>query len=434
MSVDWTLNESLSLKNILALRGYSSSWSEDNDESIWPVGLGIEGLDHHQFSEELRVNGRWGALLDYTVGGFYFRELTVYPAHEDLRSVFPTLAGIFNFIQNDPTLAHDKAGYLHLIYHLTPQFDATFGARFTDQDKLYHYVRLNPQGGTGGSATLVGSLNGASAYYHANRWDWRGNLSYHLTDQAMVYGQYSTGFKGGGVDPRPFYVQQAVQFNPESLATYEVGTKSSWFDNHLRTNLDGFFSQYRDIQLTLLQCAGVGGVPPAFGTPCALPYNAGSGHEKGVEFETQLSVGGFRADANLSYIDFKYVSLNAATGVSLSMVTPWTPRWQGGAGVQYTIPFTAGSFTGRIDGTTRSGIYTNAVNGPYNHIGGYTVYNAHLMWEPPKGNWQISVQGKNITDKHYWLNVFDLASSGGASVGGVPSPPLEVDLEIKHTM
>jgi iron complex outermembrane receptor protein len=434
MSVDWTLSDTLSVKNTVALRGYSSTWSEDNDESIWPVGLGIEGMDHHQFSEELRLTGSWRSLLDYTVGGFYFRELTVYPAHEDLRAVFPTLPGIFNFLQNDPTLAHDKAGYLHLIYHVTPEFDATFGARFTDQDKLYRYVRLNPQGDTGGSATLVGSLNGASAYYHADRWDWRGNLSYHLTDQAMIYGQYSTGFKGGGVDPRPYYVQQAVQFNPESLTTYEAGVKSTWFDNHLRANLDGFFSQYRNIQLTLLQCSGVGGVPAAFGTPCALPYNAGSGHEKGAELETQLSVAGFRADANLSYINFKYISLNPATGVSLSMVTPWTPQWQGGAGIQYTIPFTAGSFTARIDGTTRSAIYTNAVNGPYNRIGGYTVYNAHVMWEPPKGNWQISVQGKNITDKRYWMNVFDLASSGGGSVGGVPSPPLEVDLEIKHTM
>jgi iron complex outermembrane recepter protein len=434
LSVDWSMNDTLSLKNITALRGYSSSWSEDNDESIWPVGIGIEGLDHHQFSEELRLNGHWGTQLDYTVGGFYFRELTVYPAHEDLRYVFPTLPGIFNFIQNDPTLAHDKAGYLHLIYHLTPKLDATFGARWTNQDKLYRYVRLDPQGNPGGSATLVGSLNGASAYYHANRWDWRGDLAYHFTDDVMVYGQYSTGFKGGGVDPRPFYVQQAVQFNPEALTTYELGMKSSWLDHHLRFNVDGYFSQYRDIQLVLGLCGGVAGIPAAFGAPCALPYNAGSAHEKGVEVETEARFGGFQIDANLSYIDFKYVSLNPATGVTLGMVTPWTPEWQGGAGVQYTIPTTAGSLTARIDGATRSSIYTNAVNGPYNRIGGYTVYNAHLTWEAPKGNWQIMLQGKNITDKRYWVNVFDLASLGGGSVGGVPSPPLELDLEIKHTM
>jgi iron complex outermembrane receptor protein len=435
LTVDWNINPDLDLKNILAIRGYTSSWSEDNDESPWPVGLGIEGLDHHQFSEELRLNGRWTSLLDYTVGAFYFRELTVYPAHEDLWYVAPTAPGVFNFLQNDPTLAHDKAGYVHTIFHLTSKFDATLGARFTSQDKTYNYVRVNPQGGTGGSAALVSPLNGTTAYYSHSRWDWRADLAYHFTPEVMTYAQYSTGFKGGGVDPRPFYVQQAVSFNPETLTTYEVGIKSSWFNNHLRVNLDGYFSQYRDIQLTLGLCGGVAGIPEAFGAPCALPYNAGDAHQKGVELETQARVGGFQADATVSYLNFQYTDLNPATGVTLDMVTPWTPQWQGSAGIQYSFPLGgAGSLTARVDGASRSEVWTNAVNGPYNRIGGYTFYNAHLTWEPVKGNWQVLFHAKNFTDKRYWLNVFDLASLGGGSVGGVPSAPLELALEIKHTM
>ena len=435
LSADWTILPGLSLKNIMSDRGYTSSWSEDNDESIWPVGLGIEGLDHHQFSDELRLNGHWGSMLDYTVGGFYFRELTVYPAHEDLWYVVPTVPGLFNFIQDDPTLAHDKAGYLHLVYHVTPKLNATFGARFTAQDKLYHYVRLNPQGQPSGSAAIVAPLNGHSALYKANRWDWRAVLDYHLTDQVMAYGQFSTGFKGGGVDPRPFYVQQAVQFNPETLTTYEIGTKTGWFDNHLHVNIDGYFSQYRQVQLTLSNCTGVAGIVAPFGVPCALPYNAGSAHQKGVELETQLRFGGFQADANMSYLDFQWVSLNPATGITPNMVTPFTSKYQAGAGLQYTLPVaSAGAVTARIDGSTRSEVYTAAVNGPYNRIGGYTVYNARLSWDSPTGNWQVAVLGKNLTAKRYWLNLFDLAAAGGGSVGALPSPPLEVDLELKHKM
>jgi iron complex outermembrane recepter protein len=434
LTVDWTVNSALSVKNILAQRGYSSTWSEDNDQSIWPVGLGIEGMGHHQLSEELRFTGHWGSLLDYTFGGYYFRELTVYPAHEDLWYVVPFVPGLFNFLQDDPVLAHDKAGYLHLVYHLTPKFDVTVGTRFTSQDKTYHYVRLNPEGTTGGSAAIVSPLNGVAATYNANRWDWRADLSYRFTPQVMVYGQYSTGFKGGGVDPRPFYVQQAVQFNPETLSTYELGLKSTWFQDHLMANLDGYFSQYRDVQLVLGLCGGVAGIPVAFGAPCALPYNAGSAHQKGVEFETRMRFGGFEADANMSYLDFKYVSLNPATGVTLDMVTPWTPKWQAGGGVQYTVSTPAGALTARVDANTRSQVYTAAVNGPYNHIGGYSFFNAHLTWDPPKGNWEVSLQALNFTEKRYWVNVFDLAMLGGASVGGVPSAPMELDLEVKHSM
>ncbi len=430
--VNWTLSPDLSLKNILSERGYSSNWGEDNGESIWPNSIGQEGMEHHQFSEEVRLTGKWSSVLDYTVGAFYFRELTVYPAHEDLGYVTPTIPGVFNFLQDDPIYASDKAGYVHLVWHATSKLDATFGTRYTSQDKTYHYVRVTPTFQP--DTALFGPLNGASGFYSATRFDWLADLDYHFTDDVMLYTQYSTGFKGGGVDPRPFYVEQAVHFNPETLSTYEMGLKTTWFDNHLRFNIDGYFSQYRQIQETLADCTGVEGIAAAFGIPCALPYNAGDAHQKGVEAESQLRFGGFQADASLSYIDFNYVSINPVTGITLGMTTPYMPEWQANEGMQYTLAVPGGSLTARLDASTRTDVYTGAVNGPYNHIGGYTTYNAHLTWEPPKGNWQIILSAINLTDKFYWENVFDLVQAGGASVGGIPSEPLEIDLEIKHQM
>jgi iron complex outermembrane recepter protein len=442
LTTDWKISDTLSLKNVIADRAYGSKWVHDNDVSIWDGDLGAESMGHHQFSEELRLNGSVGHWLDYTVGGFYFREMTVYFGHEDLWYVVAAFPGIFNFYQNDPVEAHNKAGFLHTTFHLTDKLDAIFGARYTSQDKDYNYIRLNPQGTTGGSATLVSPLNGASSHYAATRWDWRANLSYQLADEAMVYGQYSTGFKGGGVDPRPFYVAQAVQFNPETLTTFEVGLKTNWFNNHLHANIDGYFSQYRDIQLTLADCSHVPAIAAAsaaagfnFGSPCALPYNAGAAHQKGVEFESQLRFGGFQADANLGYLKFNYVSLDPNSGVTLSMVTPWTPTWSGGAGVQYTLDLgSSGSFTARIDGSTRSYIYSAAVNNPNNRVAGFTTYDAHLTWQAPKANWQVTVQAQNLTDKHYFSSIFDLVEAGQGTVAGVPGRPLEVDLEIKHTL
>jgi iron complex outermembrane recepter protein len=432
LSINWNINSATTLKNILSDRGYTSSWSEDNDASPWPLGLGIEGMDHHQLSEELRLNGSALSNLEYTVGAFYFRELTVYSGHEDLWYAVPTAPGLLNFIQDDPILAHDKAGYLHLTYHVTSKLDAIFGTRYTDQDKTYNYVRVFPGGGP---APIVGSLNGSSGEYKGSRWDWRGDLDYHITDDAMTYLQYSTGFKGGGVDPRPFYVEQVKPFASETLSTYESGLKTSWFDNHLHANVDVYFSQYRDIQLTLNDCIGVEGIPAAYGIPCALPFNAGDAHQKGVEFETQAKFGGLQFDANMSYLDFKYTYLGANTGITYDMVTPFTPEWQGAAGVQYAVPIgSAGSITGRIDGNFRSQIQASAVNSPNSTLGGYTVYNAHLTWAPVTTKWQVIVQVLNLTDKRYWINKFDLAQTGGASIAADPSPPLEVDLEIKHTM
>src|SRR6185437_14724907 len=363
-----------------------ATWVHDNDVSIWPLDLGAESMGHHQFSEELRLSGNFNHFLDWTAGAYYFRELTVYFGHEDLSYafIFTGFPNLLNFYQNDPIEAHDKA---------------------------YNYVRLAPDGTTtGDSAAAVAPLNGASSEYRANRWDWRAILSYPFTDDLMTYAQYSTGFKGGGVDPRPFYLPQAIQFQPENLSTYELGLKSSWFGNHLHANIDGYFSQYRNIQLTLANCSSIPSIAAAtaaagipglnFGSPCALPYNAGAGHQKGVEFESQAVFGGLQIDANLSWLKFEYVYVNPVTGITPNETPPFTPSWSGGAGVQYALPVGSyGTFTARIDGSTRSSIYTAAQNSPYNLTAGYTVYNAHLTWEPPKGNWQAIVQAKNLTGK-----------------------------------
>jgi iron complex outermembrane receptor protein len=106
-------------------------------------------------------------------------------------------------------------------------------------------------------------------------------------------------------------------------------------------------------------------------------------------------------------------------------------------GVQYTYPLpfsdNAGTLTGRIDMSSRSEIFTAAVNDIYSHVGGYTIFNARLTWQPPRDNWQISAQVLNFTDKLYFFTTFDLAAAGGGSVVANVAPPLEVDVQFKHT-
>jgi iron complex outermembrane receptor protein len=445
-TVSWTINDNLSLKNILAERGFSSSWGQDATASPWPVGLGANVLGHHQLSEELRLSGRWDPLLDYTVGGFYFREFSAYSTHQDLwYSTDKSFLGASNFLGGNPVLAHDKAAYVHAVWHLTPALDVATGLRSTSQDKTDTYYRTNPQGGLGGTATLVSGLNGEVGHYSAHRWDYRGNVDYHFTRQLMGYAQVSTGFKGGGVNPRPFYASQVLHFDPEILTSYEAGVKSSWLDNRVRVNLDGYFSQYRNIQETLLNCGFVPSIAAlGQGAPCALPYNAGNAHIKGVELETQARFGGFQFDASGSYLDFQYVSLLSqltstslppGTRMTLGMVAPYTPSWQANIGAQYTLPIgSSGSLTARLDANGRGYVYANAVNAATNRIGGYTLYNAHLTWTPNDGSWQVILQGLNLTNRFYWVNVFDLTEAGSGTISGTPSPPREVDIEIKHTL
>jgi iron complex outermembrane receptor protein len=433
-TVDWKIADTMSLKSITSFRAFSSSWAEDNDASPWPVGLGGEYLQHHQFSEELRFNGAVPGLVDYTLGGFYFRELSVYGTHQDLW--YAAGPGGLDFLGDDPVLAHDKAGFLQTDWHLTGKLDFIAGVRYTKQDKDYTFVRVNPEGGLGGGAALVSGLNGYTGTYSDGKTDYRADIDYHWTDDVMTYAEVSTGFKGGGVNPRPFFTFQAIGFSPETVTNYETGIKSSWFGNTLRANVDGYFADYRNIQLALLNCDFLN--PPGFpsGLPCALPFNAGDAHIKGAEVELEEHpFAGLELDASGSYLDFNYTSFGPyPTGVTMGMTTPFTPKLQGSLGLQYHIPLGSwGTITPRVDANARSSVYTNAVNADTNRIGGYTVYNARITLKPEHGSWEASLEALNFTDKFYWQNIFDLTGAGGGSVSGTPSPPLEIALQVKRT-
>jgi iron complex outermembrane receptor protein len=113
----------------------------------------------------------------------------------------------------------------------------------------------------------------------------------------MTYVQWATGFKGGGISPRPFSAAQAVPFDPEELESYELGVKSDLFDRTLRINASVFYSEYTDVQLTLASCPQYG-----VGLPCAVVANAGDAEVKGAELEVNYRpIPGLSIDGSYSF-------------------------------------------------------------------------------------------------------------------------------------
>jgi iron complex outermembrane receptor protein len=267
--------------------------------------------------------------------------------------------------------------------------------------------------------------------YDGDRFDYRLNAQYEVTDDVSVYGQFSTGFKGGGINPRPFNAQQVKPFNPETLSSYELGFKSDLFDRSVRLNIAGFYSEYGDIQLGLNNCTGVLGITA--GVPCALPFNAGNAEVKGVEVETSIRpIDGFLIDGAVSYLDFQYTSLVPNTGLTLDFVSPNTPEWKWSLGVQYEIDLgTAGSLTPRVDAAYQSDIFSNAVNRASNLIEGYTIANARLTWGDESKDLEISAEVTNLFDEYYLLTLFDLTTAGAGIATGQPGRPREWAVSVK---
>jgi iron complex outermembrane recepter protein len=287
----------------------------------------------------------------------------------------------------------------------------------------------------------VAGVNGLLAQFRDTRFDWRVALDYHWTQDLMTYAQVSTGYKGGGVNPRPFFPEQLDTFNPETLTAYELGFKSTVFNNRMRLNGAVFYNQYKNIQLTLNQCERpVPPFPTPIGAPCAKPSNVGSAHVKGAELEVEFyPVDGLSIDSSLSYLDFHYtfvdpVALTGSSIAPLDMVTPYTPEWKWSGGIQYDFPETSfGMFSARLDASYQSSMYTNATNDTFNLVDSYVLANARLTWRSKEQDWQVSFEVTNLFDKLYYLNIFDQhqATSVG-QVTGQPGLPRQWAITLKR--
>ncbi|MGZ3313860.1 MAG: TonB-dependent receptor [Caulobacteraceae bacterium] len=432
VTIDYKLADNLTLKSITGYQYYKNQFAEQTDSSPIGVQILLQKQTHHSISQEVRLNGNYGMKLDYTVGGFYIDQ----DGGLNARVGLPWVG--FDFTHGpDSTPATTKAVFGDATWHVIDKLDISGGVRYSDETKDYTYLRHNADGtnitNPAGYNGILTNFSGTSAHFKGTRVDYRLAAQYQITPDIMAYVDTATGYKGGGVDPRPFVQTQAVSFQPEKLTAYEGGLKTFLFDRKMRLNLAGFYNEYNNIQLTLSSCPQQSGGNAAI--PCALPANVGNAHVSGFEAETEIHpMPGLEIDGSVSYLNFKYTSIAnaAATGISLGMKTPYTPEWKWSIGAQYTIDMDKwGTLTPRIDANYQAAEFTNPINNPdWNQIPAYTVANARITYRAPTGGWSAWLEISNISDKLYYLTLFDTHLSSGY-LNGQPAMPREWSLTVK---
>jgi iron complex outermembrane receptor protein len=430
--IDWDISDSLSLKSITAYREYDSRFTWDEDGSPVAVNQLDNRTDNEQFTQELRLNGSAGD-FDWTVGAYYLDQETFYEARVTLNYA------LIDFIHGpDPTPADSQALFGHLSWSLTDRLNLSGGLRYSEEYKGYTHFRHNPDGsdiigGPPGSQTnwRLAGLNGTEAEFEDDQTDWRLAMSYNIGDSSMLYASGSTGYKGGGVNPRPFFNVQVLPFEPETLTSYELGFKSTLLDNTLRLNAAVFTTEYKDIQLVLGQCEVPTFVDPdGIAAPCLKPGNVGDADIEGFELEVEWYItDSLLFDASASTLDFEYTRVDpvALTGSPidpLDMITPYTPETKWAAGLQYNFPTaSSGNWMIRFDASYMSEVYADPTNRPVNKLDGYTLINAVVRWDAPDDSWRIELQGLNISDELYYIDAYDVSASQGTVIAqpGEPS-------------
>jgi iron complex outermembrane receptor protein len=316
--VDWSMTDSLSLKWISAYRKYEDVWAYDSDGSPFFGSGGTQGLLHEHITQELRLNGTsLKDKLDWTVGAYYVDQKKA-----QLTGQINLYYAQLNFIHGpDPTPSDSTAIFAHTNWHLADKLDLQVGYRYTEDSKFYQWFRHNPDGSNvvpcvtpalpGGANNLnnppncaIFGFSGLSNTFKSNRDDYRVALDFRMTDNLMLYGSIATGYKGGGLNPRPFFAVQTAEFGEEEVETTEVGLKATLANGRVRLNTAFFHNDQTGIQLnqaaceTLVPQAGqtpfpvtVGGVTYStfIGPPCAKPQNVGDANTDGIEVEMDVA-------------------------------------------------------------------------------------------------------------------------------------------------
>lgn len=414
------LSDSLNIQSITAYRNYRQKWGTDDDftPDLAIAGQGYNDLKFWFFSQELRVNGKIGDNIDFTVGGFYSDQRSVYFTRQDIRYIAPGLN--FQFLGNDPVNADSKAVFGTVIARPIEGLTVTGGLRYTEEAKDYTFVRKNYDGTR---SIFLGALDGVTATFKGDRVDWRVSADYRFSPEVLAYVTVGTGFKGGGVTARPFDAAQALNgsFDPETVTAYEAGLKTDLFDRRLRLNIAGFINDYNDIQLPLISCASLGS-----NAPCGARQNAGNGQIKGFELEMQASpIEGLDIDASLSHLTGKYKNIDPRVGNAILLTDPIvTPNWKYSFGIQYRADLgSAGSLTPRFDfahtGKTSAGRIAAGL--PIEYFNAYDIGNARLTWRNEAEDLSISMEVQNVFNEYYtpfrFASVYAFTGTAYSQVG-----------------
>jgi len=139
-------------------------------------------------------------------------------------------------------------------YNATDDLKLTVGLRYTQDDKEQDIVNtflFTPQAAGADPLAPSGLLSESFEEVTGRAgFDWSPDLEF--SEDTLIYGFYSRGYKGGGINPpQPAGANLfPTQFEPEFIDSYEIGTKNTLADGALRVNATAFYYDYTGYQIT----------------------------------------------------------------------------------------------------------------------------------------------------------------------------------------
>jgi iron complex outermembrane receptor protein len=431
LTANWRINDDWSAKYVLAKRESDTETNIDFDTTQATIADVKAFYADEQVSHEVQLNYDGGGRHRGVMGLYLF----------DGEAGGQVLNNFFGLLFGDTqgtVYTESVALYGDWSFDISDKLKLDLGVRWTDEDKRADVLNRGYSDGTYTNPVSVAADFDRSINF--TNVSPKISLGYQATDDILVYGLATRGFKSGGYNIRAQATavpRSAEPFDDEVVDSFELGTKMSFLDQRLFLNLSAFHNKYEDIQLsvfTAYDSDGDGTEDAFFGDFT----NAGKGTVNGVEVEYQfLPTQNWLISGNLAWLDAKYDELMYA-GLNIADEQEFTnaPEFSGALNIEYrTALANGGRLSARVGYSYQSEVTatTEIVRAEVPPNGrapifqdGYGLLSAGVIWNVNDA-WTLSLQGSNLADEEYLTTGYNLNRALGVYTGFY-GPPRQYSL------
>lgn len=400
-----------------------------------------------QFSQELRLASGAGA-LEWMVGLYYQDGEVSYDLSLAPYFIAPLQGAIAAAQANGQELAarNDQkqdetttSAFGSLTWQINDSNRLTFGLRWIEVDKevdkniswgLYADETFDRRSYQQTPAPFPGFATVGSVRAQQSWDDILPTLIYEhdLSSAVMLYASFSQGFKAGGFDLSNRDGTRVPGFDEETVDAYELGYKALLLDGALRSNISLFYSDYADVQQSVLD-------PETFTFSVA---NAAASSTYGVELDLQYAATeNLQLRANVNVMEAEFDDFLGACSVfqrgnglcpdgfqDLSgHETTFAPSYSGILSATYTLAVgDSMQLTVEPDIYFTDSYFIQGDFDPYTEQDSYYRMGLRLGLGDIDGYWEVALIGKNLNDEDTIFFANDLPGSDGSYVQSLNRP------------
>jgi outer membrane receptor protein involved in Fe transport len=377
------------------------------------------------------------------IGGLFWEDFTI---HEQANWQYKTAPGFAPLIppagatSNDPDVRNDNTAFFDDITRGYTQ-KAVFGSAdfdiipktltFTAGTRYYKFDNTEVGSAVGSFGCYVGyttttpcttstdeiNLNAENLHSTYSGFKSRANLSWKVTEDALLYYTWSQGFRPGGFNRNSTVhlngtYETPLTFAPDTLINNEVGWKTEWFDRRFEFNGAVYQEDWKNVQVTFFDPqGGLGNLE--------FITNGPNFRVRGLETQFVARVThGLTLTGSASWNSSDQTNSPYLIGVNGQPITsipnPYgpvnsplaqSPPFQANLRARYELTFDDYHAFWQVGGVHQAHSYSATGNVEAYDQPGYTTYDASMG--VAKDSWMVQFYGQNITDARYVTYITD---------------------------